>query len=162
MFDGQTKSHRGPIILNVDAEALEIEGVEEVFHDLFQMIEGISEVLDTRARAIAIPRIIRRDHMKALAENWKQGAKHMGRGRKPVQQDKSLYMLFSRLAIKHLNVVDYGLSVRNGCHGSTPFDGNAFILGALMVHTFSIGFLTPNFHSRERALHEHKYCVLRN
>jgi hypothetical protein len=122
MFDGQTKSYRGSVILDIDTEALDIERVEDAFHDLFQVIEGIGEMLDTRTITIAIPRIIGRDHMKVLGENWKKVPKHMGRRRKPVQQYERLRMLFSCLTIKHLNVIDHHGSVRDGCHGSTPFE----------------------------------------
>src|SRR5207247_2531491 len=84
MFDGQTKSHGSSIILDIETEAFELECIEGLFHDLFQMIEGIGEMLDTRTIAIAIPRIIWRNHMKVLAENGKQVAKHMGRRWKPM------------------------------------------------------------------------------
>src|SRR5258708_33788089 len=44
VFDCQAKSHRSPIILDIDAEALELERVEDVFHHLFEGTEGFADV----------------------------------------------------------------------------------------------------------------------
>src|SRR5258708_21485902 len=46
MFDCQTKSHGSSIILDIETESLELEVGEDLFQDLFQMIDVIGELLD--------------------------------------------------------------------------------------------------------------------
>ena len=127
MFNCQAKSHGGSIILDIDAEALEPERVENFFYHLFQVIERIGELLDTWTIAIAVPRIIWCHHMEVFGECRKQVAKHMGRRRKPVQQNERACMLFSCLTIKHLDAVNQHRSVRDGCHSGPPLRGTAVL-----------------------------------
>jgi len=112
----QTVTDRSAVALHVDGEPGQAELDGELVDDGGQVVEAVVEAFQRWLVALAVARIVGRDHAVAPGEARNQRAEHVRRGREAVQQH-CRRVLRAGFAVEHLDAVDIGRVVADGAGG---------------------------------------------
>src|SRR5215469_10459043 len=86
MGEGETESDGCAVVEDIDGVTAEAEGFGEAVDDLGKVIEGVAELLAVRSVGETEAGKVGSEDVVALGERRDQVAKHVGRGREPVEQ----------------------------------------------------------------------------
>ena len=111
VFERKPIADRRAVIHEVDRIGLDAELSQQAVDDVGIMTEGVGEGLVIRRGALAEARIVRRDDMVAICEQWDQIAEHVGGGRKPVQQEHGRRVCRARLTVEDIDTVDLDCAI---------------------------------------------------
>src|SRR5262249_45114494 len=77
---------RRSVVHHVERVFPDLQLIEQLVDEIRHVGEGVREVLTIRKAALAVARVIRGDQAKRRGQSRNQLTKHVGRRRKPVQQ----------------------------------------------------------------------------
>ena len=105
-FERQPPADRRAVVHDVHGEALDPEPGQQAVDQLGVVVEGVGEGRPVRHVALAVARIVRRDHAVAVGERRDQVAEHVRGGREAVQQQHDRRVGRPRLAVEDAHAVD--------------------------------------------------------
>ena len=98
------------VVHQIDRIVLDAELRQQAVDDVGIVAESVGESLVIRHGALAEARIVWRDHMERSGERRNQIAEHVGRGRKPVQQQDCRSILWASIPIEDVEIIYDGWS----------------------------------------------------
>src|SRR3982074_2973095 len=113
MRQGHAKADGAAVILHVKRVAREPKSFGEVIHGFGDVIERVRECFRVRPVAVAKARIVGCYEVIAIRKSREQGLEHPGRGRKPVQQQKSWRVFRPGLSVKDGESIDLYCAIKS-------------------------------------------------
>src|SRR5262245_17257509 len=104
---------RRAVILHVEGVLRQAEYRGELLDDGGEVIEGVSELVPRRHRAVAEAGVVGGEHAVAVGQGRDQVAEHLRAGREAVQQEYCRRVLWPGLAVEDVQVTDLDRPVRH-------------------------------------------------